>query len=112
MKRGEIYWVDFNPTIGSEISKIRPALIVSNDINNQYADTVSVLPITSTTSKVYPYEVLILPTESGLENVSKIKANQIRTIDKQRLKGFIGKLSTYKMYEVDDAILIHLAIVK
>jgi mRNA interferase MazF len=84
-RRGEIYWANLDPTIGSEIAKTRPVLIVSNDINNQYAATVSILPITSSTSKVFPFEVKVVPSESGLNKNSKIKANQIRTIDKRRI---------------------------
>lgn len=109
-RRGEIYWANLDPTIGSEIAKTRPVLIVSNDISNQYAATVSILPITSTTNRVYPYEVVVNPTESGLKNDSKIKANQIRTIDKRRIGKKLGSLSLPKMEEVNQAILIHLAI--
>ena len=57
--KGEIYWANLSPTVGSEISKTRPVLIVSNDINNQFAATVSILPITSTTAKIYPFEVFL-----------------------------------------------------
>ncbi|CAN5285327.1 type II toxin-antitoxin system PemK/MazF family toxin [soil metagenome] len=109
-KRSEIYWANLDPTIGSEIAKTRPVLIVSNDINNQYAATVSILPITSTTSKVYPYEVLVNPEESGLKTDSKIKANQIRTIDKRRIGRKSGFLSLSKMKEINKAIIIHLEI--
>lgn len=108
-KRGDIYWANLDPTIGSEIAKTRPVLIVSNDINNQYAATVSVLPITSNTKKVYPYEVVVTPDESGLKNDSKIKANQIRTIDKRRIGKKLGALTLAKMKEINQAILIHLA---
>ncbi len=108
-KRGEIYWANLDPTLGSEIAKTRPVLIVSNNINNQYAATVTVLPITSSTSRVYPYEVMVSPTESGLKNESKIKANQIRTIDKRRIGKQLGSLPMTKMEGINQAILIHLA---
>lgn len=109
-KRGEIYWANLDPAVGSEISKIRPVLIVSNDVNNQYASTLSVLPITSKIKKIYPYEVKISSKESGLKLESKIKANQIRTIDKRRIGKQSGVLSLPKMEEVNRAILIHLEI--
>ncbi len=109
-KRGDIYWANLDPTIGSEIAKTRPVLIVSNNINNQYAATISILPITSNTSKIYPYEVLVNPAESGLKNESKVKANQIRTIDKRRIGKKLGALAWDKMQEINQAILIHLAI--
>jgi mRNA interferase MazF len=111
-KKGEIYWANLDPTLGSEIAKTRPVVIVSNDINNEYAATIPVLPITSSTGKVYPYEVDITPKESGLKNTSKIKANQIRTIDKVRIGRKLGELASDKMQEIDKAIKIHLNIDK
>jgi mRNA interferase MazF len=108
--KGEIYWANLSPTIGSEISKTRPVLIVSNNINNQYAATVSILPITSTTVKIYPFEVFLPKGEGDLSNNSKAKANQIRTIDKQRIGNKIGRISESKLAEIEDAILIHLGI--
>ena len=110
MKKGEIYWVNLDPTNGSEISKTRPAIIVSNDVNNVYSDTVTILPITSNTEKIYPYEVLLTKGEANLVNASKAKANQIRTIDKQRIGKKIGKVSNSVIMEIENAILVHLAI--
>lgn len=110
IKRGEIYWANLNPTLGGEISKTRPILVVSNNINNQYSATVTVLPVTSNTTKVYPFEVAISASESGLQKDSKIKADQIRTIDKQRLTDKIGSITGLKMDEVEQSILIHLGI--
>lgn len=112
IRKGEIYWANLNPTVGSEISKTRPVLIVSNDINNEYAATVSVLPITSTTAKIYPFEVFLPAGEGNLSNDSKAKANQIRTIDKQRIGNKIGKISEAKLLEIERAILVHLDIEK
>ena len=110
--KGEIYWANLNPTVGSEISKTRPVLIVSNDVNNQFAATVSILPITSTTAMIYPFEVFLPAGEGNLSNDSKAKANQIRTIDNQRINGKIGKISKSKLNEIENAILIHLGIEK
>ncbi len=108
--KGEIYLAELSPTIGSEISKKRPVLIVSNDINNQYAETVSIVPITSTTAKIYPFEVFLPKGEGNLINDSKAKCNQIRTIDKQRIQKKFGKVNNEKLKEVEKAILIHLDI--
>ncbi len=69
--KGEIYLADLNPTVGSEISKTRPVLIISNDINNQYSATVTIVPITSTTEKIYPFEVFLSKGEGNLTNDSK-----------------------------------------
>jgi mRNA interferase MazF len=108
--RGDIYLVNLDPTIGSEINKTRPALIISNDINNQAAATVTVLPITSSTEKIYPFEAYIPSQESGLHKDSKAKCSQIRTIDKKRLVRAIGKLSSDKLHDVEKAMLIHLGV--
>ena len=112
MKRNDIYIANLDPTIGSEISKKRPVLIVSNDINNKYSDTVTILPITSKTKKIYPFEVEILTGQGNLKKKSKIKANQIRTIDKRRLVQKIGSISKSIMNKVEKAILIHLDILE
>jgi mRNA interferase MazF len=107
-KRGEVFLVCLDPTVGSEINKTRPALIISNDINNQFSETVTVLPITSSVGKIYPFEVILLPGESGLPKKSKVKCNQIRTIDKKRLVSTLGKVSFEKICEIEDALRIHL----
>lgn len=110
MRKGDIFWADLDPVVGSEIAKTRPVLIVSNDVNNQYGATITVLPVTSSTAKIYPFEVPLEPNEGGLRNMSKVKANQIRTIDKSRLGNKIGQLDSSKMKAVELAILIHLDI--
>ncbi len=107
-KRGEIYLVCIDPTIGSEINKTRPALIISNDINNQIAKTVTVIPITSNVEKIYPFETLLPSQDSGLLKCSKAKCNQIRTIDKERLIKSLGKVSIEKTKEIEQSLLIHL----
>jgi mRNA interferase MazF len=107
-ERGEIYLVCLDQTIGSEINKTRPALIISNDINNQVAQTLTVIPITSNIEKVYPFETLLPSQKSGLQKNSKVKCNQIRTIDKKRLVKPLGKVSINKLKEVEDSLLIHL----
>ncbi len=107
-ERGEIYLVCLDPTVGSEINKTRPALIISNDINNQVARTVTVIPITTRTEKRYPFEAFLTCQETGLSKDSKAKCNQIRTIDKKRLVKCIGRVSIEKMKEIEEALLIHL----
>lgn len=109
-KKGEIYLVSLEPVIGSEIGQSRPALILSNDANNEHADTVTVLPITSKIVKVYPFEVLLSKGDGVLPKDSKIKCNQIRTIDKKRLIKYLGHLENIKLKEVEKALLIHLEI--
>lgn len=107
-KRGEIYLVCLDPSIGAEINKTRPALIISNDINNQVAQTITVIPITSNIAKVYPFETLLPSQGSGLSKNSKTKCNQIRTIDKKRLVKRLGKISTEELKEIGKSLSIHL----
>ncbi len=112
MKRGDIYYADLNPTVGSEINKRRPVLIVSNDANNRAANTVTVLPITSNIAKVFPFEVALSREDSGLPKDSKAQAQQIRTIAKERITGQpAGRLNPEKMWAVENAIRLHLALV-
>lgn len=107
-KRGQIWLVSLDPAIGHEIKKTRPALVISNDVNNKLADTITVIPITSKTEKIYPFEVLLSKEEANLFKDSKVKCNQIRTIDKRRLIKFLSSASEKKLKEIEKAILIHL----
>ena len=110
-QRGELYWANLDPAIGSEIAKTRPALIISNDIGNQYADRVIVAPISSSSlGKIYPFEVHLNPGDGDLSKESKILLDQIRTLDKSRLGQLIGALSAERMEEVNRAIRISLAV--
>ncbi len=109
-KRGEIYLVSFDPTIGHEIKKTRPAVIIQNNIGNQYSPTVIVAAITSGIKTVYPVQVLIKPPQAGLKKVSIVNLTQIRTIDKRRLGRRLGQLKPEVMKEVDGALLISLAL--
>lgn len=111
MKRGEIFYADLSPTIGSEINKRRPVLIVSNNANNLAAGTVTVLPITSRVSRIYPFEVRLAAKESGLPKESKAQAQQIRTIAKQRISGVAqGCLPAKRMAEIEAAVRLHLGL--
>ncbi|PSB47903.1 MazF family transcriptional regulator [filamentous cyanobacterium Phorm 6] len=109
MKRGEIYYANLSPTVGSEIDKRRPVLVVSNDANNRAANTVTILPITSNITRVYPFEVLLNPEDSGLSKPSKVQAQQVRTISKQRITSdAVGSLSEEIMQLVNAALKLHL----
>ncbi|WP_371418126.1 type II toxin-antitoxin system PemK/MazF family toxin [Anabaena sp. UHCC 0253] len=112
-QRGEIYLVNFEPTIGSEIKKTRPALILQNDIANQHSSITIVAAITSQfTAPLYPTEVLIKSSVSGLQFDSVILLNQIRSIDKQRLIKRLGILTSIIMEDVDKAMQISLGLIK
>lgn len=111
MKRGEIYYANLSPTVGSEIDKRRPVLVVSNDANNRAANTVTILPITSNITRVYPFEVLLNPEDSGLPKPSKVQAQQVRTISKQRISSdAVGSLSEEIMQLVNGALKLHLEV--
>ncbi|AFW94615.1 MULTISPECIES: type II toxin-antitoxin system PemK/MazF family toxin [Nostocales] len=111
-QRGEIYLVNFDPTIGSEIRKTRPALILQNDVSNQYSPVTIVAALTSQfTEPLYPTEVIIKVPEGGLQVDSVALLNQIRSIDKQRLIKRLGVLESVTMEQVDRAIQISLGLV-
>lgn len=106
MQRGEVWWVEFDPALGSEIRKTRPAVIVSNDAANRHLSRVVVVPVTSSTGRQYPGEALV--TIAGQS--SKAMADQIMAADKARLKGLMDTLSKEDMLAVEDAIKVHLAL--
>ena len=106
MQRGEVWWVEFDPSIGSEIRKTRPAVIVRNDAANRNLSRVVVVPLTSSTGRQYPGEAVV--TVGGQS--SKAMADQIMAADKLRLKSPLGTLSKTDMLAVEDAIKVHLAL--
>jgi mRNA interferase MazF len=111
-KRGEIWLVQFDPTIGAEIKKTRPALILQNDIANLYSAVTIVAAITSAIDeKLYPSEVLLQSLESGLRKDSAVLLNQIRTIDNKRLMKKIGSVENQTMERVNRAIEISLGLI-
>ena len=111
-KRGEIYLVNFDPTVGAEIQKTRPALILQNDVTNQYGVVTIVAAITSyKKEKLYPTEVLIQTSETGLSLDSVVLLGQIRSIDKQRLARRLGEIKPDIMRRVDSALQISLGLV-
>jgi len=106
MKRCEVWWVNFDPSIGGEIQKKRPAVIVSNDASNKFLNRVQVIPLTSKTERLYPSEALI--AFDGKE--SKAMADQLATVSKSRLLSCAGTISQEDMHIVEEAIKIQLAI--
>ncbi len=111
LKRGEVYLVNFDPTIGAEIKKTRPALILQNDVANRHSPITIVAAITSQVdATLYPTEVRIPAKEGGLEKDSVVLLNQIRSIDKRRLIRRLGALKPETMERVDQAIEISLGL--
>jgi len=106
--RGDIWMVSLDPVGGIEIGKTRPARVISNDRNNQYAETITVIPVTSHTGNTYPFEALLSPGMSGLSLDSRAKCNQVRTLSKKRLVRKLGTISPGEMALVEKALLLHL----
>ena len=107
--RGEVYVVNFDPTLGSEIKKTRPAVIIQNNTGNRYSNVTIVAAISSKFgAHLYPTEVYIEPPEGGLTKPCVILLNQIRTVDKSRLGKKLGALNRETMRHVDQALEISL----
>lgn len=112
-RRGDIYLVNFDPTVGAEIRKTRPALVIQNDVANQYSPITIVAAITSKYAEPpYPTDVIIDPQESGLQQKSALVLNQIRSVDRQRLIRRIGRASLEVMTRVDRALQISLGLAR
>ena len=108
-KRGEIYFADLDPVVGSEQGGVRPVLIIQNDLGNRYRPTVIVRAITSRLGKTkLPTHVVIPAGESGLLKDSLILAEQVRTLEKRRLGRRVGQLPEELMRSVDDAMRVSL----
>ncbi|MBC8465335.1 MAG: type II toxin-antitoxin system PemK/MazF family toxin [Parcubacteria group bacterium] len=114
IRRGDVVIVNFDPTIGAEIKKIRPALVIQNDIGNTYSNTIIVTAITSREKgeKRYPTEVFLEKGDAGLEDDSVVLLSHIRTIDIQRIIKKIGKVNSDTMQSVDTALEISVGLVE
>jgi mRNA interferase MazF len=115
MRRGEIWQVDLDPTRGSEADKHRSGVIVSNDAANSTAEqlergVVSVVPVSSNLRRVYPFQVLLPADETGLRVDSKALAEQVRSVDAQRLTKHVATVPLHLMAALDDALRLHLSL--
>lgn len=115
MRRGEIRIVDLDPVRGSESSNRRPAVIVSNDGANRTADrlgrgVVTVVPVTSNTTRVYPFQVLLDTARTGLGRDSKAQAEQVRSVAVQRVGERVGLVTGDLLADLDEALRLHMAL--
>ena len=115
MLRGEIREVNFEPVQGSEASKRRPAVIVSNDGANTTASrlnrgVITVVPVTSNVTRIYPFQVFLPASDSGLRRDSKAQAEQVRSVAAERVGGRVGQLTASLLSELDDALRLHLSL--
>ena len=115
MRRGEIRLVDLDPTRGAEADKRRPAVIVSNDGANLTAErlnrgVVTVVPVTSSTAQVFPFQVLLDAAVTGLDRDSKAQAEQVRSVAVERVGPLVGTLTVELSSALDEALRLHLAL--
>lgn len=115
MRRGEIRLVDLEPVRGAEANKRRPAVIVSNDAANSTAQrigrgVITVVPVTSSTGRVYPFQVLLRAADTGLDRDSKAQAEQVRSVAVERIGARVGAVPTELLAALDEALRLHLAL--
>lgn len=115
LRRGQIILVSFDPAVGSEVRKTRPAIVVSNNTADAVAirtprATITVVPLTSNTSRVLPFQVLLTADATGLDRDSKAQAEQVRTISVARIARAVGWVPIELMGAVDEALRLHLSL--
>jgi mRNA interferase MazF len=110
LKRGDIVLVDFDPALKNEAAATRPAILVTNESANELSPTLVVVPLTSNVERVYPFEILLDRTRTGLEYDSKVQIQFIRHVSRARLKRVIGSVLTEDMLELDERLREHLAL--
>lgn len=108
IRRGDIYLVQLDPVVGSEVGKTRPAVVLQNDLANRSSPTVTLIPVSSKADRVFPFQVRIPAGEGGLPQTSKALCEQIRTVSRERLVQYVGHLPAERLAEIRVALDRHL----
>jgi len=108
IRRGDVYLVQFDPVVGSEVGKTRPAVVLQNDLANRSSPTVTLIPVSSKAERVFPFQVRIPAGEGGLARDSKALCEQIRTVSRDRLVQYLGYLPPERLVEIRAALNRHL----
>lgn len=110
MKRGDIYQVNFEPSVQGEPARTRPAVVLTNDIANETLPHLVVAPITSNVSREYPFDVLLAAGTCGLPESSRVQLNYIRGLNRARFGQYLGSLNAAQLEEVDRKLKLHLGL--
>lgn len=110
IRRGEVYWVDFRGSVGAEIQKIRPAVVISDDAHNEHMLTVTVAPLSSSRTRIKRYEAVVPEGLIGDGRPARVNTHQLRAVDKIRLGKKLGLLPLGAMADVDATLRIHLGL--
>ena len=105
-RRGEVWWINFDPAVGTEAKKTRPAIVVSNDISNEFLERIQVVPLTGNTAKLYPSEALVVLKGKK----SKAAADQVATVSKMRVQKKIGQLTASELADVEYVLKVQLSL--
>jgi len=108
IRRGDVFLVNLNPVVGSEVGKTRPAIVVQNDLANRSSPTITIIPVSSSTERVFPFQVRLSAGEGGLSQESKALCEQIRTVSRDRLLERLGRLSQERLDDIRAALDRHL----
>lgn len=110
MKRGDLYLVNFEPSMPGEPARTRPAVLLTNDLANETLPHLVVAPVTSNTSREYPFDVMLPPASCGLSETSRVQLNYVRGLNRSRIGRYLGSLTRSQMQDLDAKLKLHLGL--